>query len=293
MRRQRPTAGPQPAPEPGRRRRSAEPAAARHRDPAPAPARRLVVVAGDRGQRGDVPARRARYRYAGREPGVAFDCSGLTMWAWAQAGVGLPHQSAGQYGQRAPRTVVGRATRRPDLLLQPDQPRRPVSSAAGGSVARAANCSTGVMVGVGRTGERRRRRLGPGEPAQRTLPDRQRRATCARRQGNGTGRPRGGRPSAPVARRVNVAGAAPTARSGAARIGRRPLEPDATPSPRLRARRLVVRGPHRSATCWRPPTTSGPRAPDDLGPTRPTRGAGASALRAVHRRVRRRARRST
>ena len=30
-------------------------------------------------------------------PGVAFDCSGLTMWAWAQAGVSLPHQSKQQY----------------------------------------------------------------------------------------------------------------------------------------------------------------------------------------------------
>ena len=27
----------------------------------------------------------------------AFDCSGLTMYAWAQAGVSLPHSSAGQY----------------------------------------------------------------------------------------------------------------------------------------------------------------------------------------------------
>ena len=27
----------------------------------------------------------------------AFDCSGLTMRAWAQAGVGLPHQSRAQY----------------------------------------------------------------------------------------------------------------------------------------------------------------------------------------------------
>jgi cell wall-associated NlpC family hydrolase len=26
-----------------------------------------------------------------------FDCSGLTMWAWAHAGVSLPHQSGGQY----------------------------------------------------------------------------------------------------------------------------------------------------------------------------------------------------
>ncbi len=30
-------------------------------------------------------------------PGVGFDCSGLTMWAWGQAGVGLPHNSAAQY----------------------------------------------------------------------------------------------------------------------------------------------------------------------------------------------------
>jgi peptidoglycan DL-endopeptidase CwlO len=30
-------------------------------------------------------------------PGVGFDCSGLTSWAWGQAGVGLPHQSAAQF----------------------------------------------------------------------------------------------------------------------------------------------------------------------------------------------------
>jgi len=27
----------------------------------------------------------------------SFDCSGLTMWAWAKAGVSLPHSSADQY----------------------------------------------------------------------------------------------------------------------------------------------------------------------------------------------------
>lgn len=37
------------------------------------------------------------YRFAAEEPGVAFDCSGLTKWAWGQAGVYLPHQSAAQY----------------------------------------------------------------------------------------------------------------------------------------------------------------------------------------------------
>ena len=29
-------------------------------------------------------------------PGVGFDCSGLTLWVWAQAGVKLPHQSGQQ-----------------------------------------------------------------------------------------------------------------------------------------------------------------------------------------------------
>jgi len=30
-------------------------------------------------------------------PETGFDCSGLTSWAWAQAGVAIPHQSARQY----------------------------------------------------------------------------------------------------------------------------------------------------------------------------------------------------
>jgi cell wall-associated NlpC family hydrolase len=37
------------------------------------------------------------YVWAGATPGVAFDCSGLTMWAWSQGGVGLPHSAQGQY----------------------------------------------------------------------------------------------------------------------------------------------------------------------------------------------------
>ncbi len=41
------------------------------------------------------------YRYAAEEPGVAFDCSGLTKWAWGQAGVSLPHQSRAQFNQTA------------------------------------------------------------------------------------------------------------------------------------------------------------------------------------------------
>jgi peptidoglycan DL-endopeptidase CwlO len=36
------------------------------------------------------------YHYATSEPGVGFDCSGLTHYAWGQAGVNLPRNSAAQ-----------------------------------------------------------------------------------------------------------------------------------------------------------------------------------------------------
>jgi peptidoglycan DL-endopeptidase CwlO len=50
-----------------------------------------VAVSAASGQLG-VP-----YRFAAESPGVAFDCSGLTKYAWGRAGVYLPHQSAAQY----------------------------------------------------------------------------------------------------------------------------------------------------------------------------------------------------
>jgi cell wall-associated NlpC family hydrolase len=37
------------------------------------------------------------YVWGGATPGVGFDCSGLTMWAWEQAGVSLPHNAQAQY----------------------------------------------------------------------------------------------------------------------------------------------------------------------------------------------------
>jgi cell wall-associated NlpC family hydrolase len=37
------------------------------------------------------------YVWASANPAVGFDCSGLTMWAWAQAGVSIPHSSQAQY----------------------------------------------------------------------------------------------------------------------------------------------------------------------------------------------------
>ena len=37
------------------------------------------------------------YVYGGENPGVGFDCSGLTQWAWAQAGVTIPRTSETQW----------------------------------------------------------------------------------------------------------------------------------------------------------------------------------------------------
>ena len=39
----------------------------------------------------------APYQWGGADPKTGFDCSGLTMWSWAHAGVSLPHSAALQY----------------------------------------------------------------------------------------------------------------------------------------------------------------------------------------------------
>lgn len=58
---------------------------------APSPSGRVgVVISAGQGQLG-VP-----YRYATSNPGESFDCSGLTHYAWAQAGVSLPRNSRAQ-----------------------------------------------------------------------------------------------------------------------------------------------------------------------------------------------------
>jgi cell wall-associated NlpC family hydrolase len=42
------------------------------------------------------------YKWAGSSPGEGFDCSGLTMWAYAQVGVSLPHNASAQHSMGTP-----------------------------------------------------------------------------------------------------------------------------------------------------------------------------------------------
>ncbi len=44
-------------------------------------------------------------RYTPGDPSGGFDCSGLVMWAWAQAGVNLPHYSGAQFDDTTPVSI--------------------------------------------------------------------------------------------------------------------------------------------------------------------------------------------
>ena len=99
------------------------------------------------------------YKYAASSPGVAFDCSGLTAYAWEQAGVGLPHQSRAQFAS-TPRVPKDQA-QAGDLLFF-YSPISHVSIYLGngthvhapntGSVVNVASVNWGNVVGVGRPG---------------------------------------------------------------------------------------------------------------------------------------------
>lgn len=99
------------------------------------------------------------YRYAASNPGVAFDCSGLTKWAWGQAGVSLPHSSRQQYD--SVRHVSAGEARRGDLVFYYS----PISHVGiyigngqmvhapnSGSVVEVVSVNWGKVTGVGRPG---------------------------------------------------------------------------------------------------------------------------------------------
>ncbi|MEP7737380.1 NlpC/P60 family protein [Nocardioides sp. 31GB23] len=83
------------------------------------------------------------YVYGAAGPS-AFDCSGLTMMAWRQAGVSLPHSSSAQYGGG---TKVSTSALQPGDLVYYYSPISHVGIYIGnGQIVDAANPSTGVRI---------------------------------------------------------------------------------------------------------------------------------------------------
>jgi cell wall-associated NlpC family hydrolase len=118
--------------------RAAEASRSAERTPVPAPAsgNAAAVVNYAMGQIGDA------YVYGASGPD-AWDCSGLTMMAWRQAGVSLPHSSSGQMSYGTP--VSSSALQPGDLVFY----YHPVSHVGiyigNGQIVHAANPSDGVL----------------------------------------------------------------------------------------------------------------------------------------------------
>ena len=114
--------------------------------------RRMVTVLSALTQLG-VP-----YHSRSATPGRAFDCSGLTSWAWSQSGVGLPHQSGGQI--RSVSQVDLNAVQPGDLLYYPGHVM--LALGIGGAIVHAPN--TGNVVEVRMLSDHQQRRLRAGDP---------------------------------------------------------------------------------------------------------------------------------
>jgi peptidoglycan DL-endopeptidase CwlO len=83
------------------------------------------------------------YVYGAAGPS-AFDCSGLTMAAWAQAGVGLPHSSNAQFG--AGPHISSSALQPGDLVFYYSPISHVGMYIGNGLIVHAANPGTGVLV---------------------------------------------------------------------------------------------------------------------------------------------------
>ena len=134
------TSAPAPAPEP-------EPVA-------PAPSSRASVAVNAALSQQGVP-----YKFATSSPGVSHDCSGLTLYAWGQAGVYLPHQSRAQF---AAIPHVSQANAQPGDLIFYYSPishvgvylggGQLVHAPATGDVVKVATVNWSKVTGVGRPG---------------------------------------------------------------------------------------------------------------------------------------------
>ena len=85
------------------------------------------------------------YRYATSNPGVSFDCSGLTHYAWGQAGVYLPRNSRAQAAST--RAFLAASAQPGDLIFYYS----PISHVGiyigGGQMVHAPNSGTVVKIG--------------------------------------------------------------------------------------------------------------------------------------------------
>ena len=129
--------------------------------PAPAPKVSAPAVSGLAGLavQAAMGQQGVRYVYATSKPGVSFDCSGLTHYAWGQAGVYLPRNSRAQ-AAATPR--VPAAAAQPGDLIFYYSPISHVGIYLGngqlvhapnsGSVVKVASVSWGKVTAVGRPG---------------------------------------------------------------------------------------------------------------------------------------------
>ena len=129
--------------------------------PAPAPAASTPAVSGLAGiaVSAAMAQQGVKYVYATSKPGQSFDCSGLTHYAWGQAGVYLPRNSRAQ-AAATPR-VPPAAAQAGDLIFYYS----PISHVGiylgggqlvhapnSGSVVKVASVSWGKVTAVGRPG---------------------------------------------------------------------------------------------------------------------------------------------
>jgi cell wall-associated NlpC family hydrolase len=125
----------------------AAPTAARSPSPAPAPVSARPAPPVGSGASAAVAAAMSRlglpYVWAASGPN-SFDCSGLTMWAWAHGGVSLPHFSGGQY---ASTTHISMADLQPgDLVFFADTGAHVAMYIGGGQIIAAPHTGTVVQI---------------------------------------------------------------------------------------------------------------------------------------------------